>query len=489
MSNPLENQSAAAADTEPFLELIRKIARLEDPVDLMDTVSAALNLLLRRDDNQQLYDQHSESIGVIIGSLPFESPEAKLRPLTRQAGRFCLQVLQMAKEKRLPHEGEDVFSNATPGDALLTEAFGTADYEEVLANDRSDTAKHPSDSSDEDENKDIEYYLPQPLAHLLDHIQYEIPQPTTTGQKFDNFDEWYCAAIIGRVNRVLTFFQRNNPEIKHELPPPFLLSPQFAEHFSVAIRQLIFPALRNSRQLRLLSTTVSYAHDETESFWSGSNDQMKGTLSMMWSNAWDTLKPVEVVHKDGEKVHQIKDATKELRTILQPASPDDYDMPRIGEGEIEIFKSLLDPNIDRWEQLNLLWSDIHLHYEQEMDPRVFQQQAREGALRDNILATLPQIPEQWGDFILLLCHRVFSRFNTTCLERFVRNIGTDEAAQIARMPYLMRYLQQVHQHPAIKRRERADELAWREQGEDLKKYLKGRGDLPPPPPSPPPARR
>lgn len=487
MSEPLENQDEALAAKEHFLSLIRKIARLDDPVDLMDTASATLNLLLRRDDDQSLYDRHSESIGAVIGGLPFESPEAELRTLTRQAGRRCLQILQIAREKRPPREGEDIYSNEFPGHALLMEAFGNADYEEILAHEGGETTERPDDD-DEDENKDIEYYLPQPLAHLLGHIQYETPQPATTSQKFDNFDEWYCAAIIGRVNRVLAFFQRNNPEIKHELPPPFLLSPQFAEHLSVAIRQLIFPALRNSRQLRLLSTTVSYAHDETESFWSSSNDQMKGTLSMMWSNAWDSLKPIEVVHKDGEKVHQVKDATKELRTILHPASPEDYDIPRIGDGEIEIFKSLLDPNIDRWEQLNLLWSDIHLHYEQEMDPRVFQQQAREGALRDNILSALPQIPEQWGDFILLLCHRVFSRFNTTYLERFVRNIGADTAAQIARMPYLMRYLQHAHQHPEIKRRERADEAAWREQGEDLKKYLKGRADLPPPP-TPPSARR
>ena len=194
---------------------------------------------------------------------------------------------------------------------------------------------------------------------------------------------------------------------------------------------------------------------------------------MVWATAWDSIKPVEV-HRGDIKVHQVKSSTKELRELLQPLVPGDYDMPRVGTPEIELFKSLLNPSKDWVEELNQVWSQFHYLYEQELDPRVFQQQAREGALRDNLLSVLPKIPEAWGDFVVLLCHRVFSRMNTKYMERFVRNFGTNEEKQTDRMPYLMRYLHQARDRPEIRKRERRDEAAWRDQVNELRRYLTGR---------------
>ena len=107
-----------------------------------------------------------------------------------------------------------------------------------------------------------------------------------------------------------------------------------------------------------------------------------------------------------------------------------------------------------------------------MDPRVFQQQAREGALRDYLLSSLTKLPELWGDFILLTCHRVLPRLSTKFLERFVRNIGSDKEKQRQRMPYLMRYLSLAGEDPEIMHRELVDEAIWREQAKELRKYLK-----------------
>lgn len=463
-----------------YQETVKKVARLEDPIALIETASAGLHLLLQSPEDRHLLDRLSVSLGAIIGALPFEGPNDELRALTKQAVQRCLKVLQTAWDRPT---SDTVKPAPHPGHASLyqmDEAVFKTDQSEAFDAEFDDQMWNTSTREDVDQEiPDLEYYLPPHLAHLLDHITYEIPQLVPVDAKYDNFDEWCCEVIIYRVNCVLNFFQRHNPNLVRELPPPFLLSPKFAERFATAIRQLIFPTLRNSRQLRLLSSTINYKGIDAETFWKTIDDISRASLQLVWSTAWDALKPVEVL-KEGEVVSQIKEATKDLRKLLHPLAPNDYDLPRIGSSEIELFKSLFDTNFDWSEQLNSVWSHIHFLYEQEMDPRVFQQKAREGALRDFMLATLPKFPELWGEFIVLLCHRVFPRLSTVYLERFVRNFGTDKERRQRAMPHLMRYLSYAEADPKIKRSELLNEARWHEQVKELRKYLKGHKDADPP---------
>ncbi len=323
-------------------------------------------------------------------------------------------------------------------------------------------------------NKDVEYQLPPNLAHLLDRIEYVTPElpPPATG--FESFDKFCEAAIWRRVNKVLVFFQRHNPSLALELPPFFLASPEFAERFRDAVGKLIIPIIWESRQIRMLATSFNWADEDTDSFWDHVTKPLEQCILAGWAQGWDDLKLVEVKRSDGTRVMQVKDNTKALREMLLPSTPAAYDIPKVGNREIATFKSLLDPANDWSVYLNRAWRICHDLYEQEKDPRVFQQKAREGAFRDGLLNTFDSFPPEWTDFLVLACHRVFPRITTSFLESFARNLGRTEAQREEYIPYTIRYLRQAREHPDITLRECGEEAEWQAKMKELSDYLADR---------------
>ncbi|HIJ37692.1 MAG TPA: hemerythrin family protein [Rhodospirillaceae bacterium] len=348
----------------------------------------------------------------------------------------------------------------------------------------SDVAKQ----SDEDlakrraqRNRDVEYQLPPYLSHLLQRLEYFVPELPPPSSDYTSFDKLCEAAICRRIDKVLVFFHRSNPEVVRELPIFFLGSPEFAAKFREAVSKLVFPVIWESRQVRMMSTSFDWTGVDDENFWDHLKPILKETILNAWAEGWDQLKLVENRKEDGTKVLQVKEQTKLLRSILQPSDPSVYDLPKIANREIETFKSLLDTATDWWAKLNSAWQIVTDIYEQEKDPRVFQQKAREGALRDNLLEVFNRFPEIWGDFLVLACHRIFPRISTTFLESFTTNFGRNEKEREAYVPYTMRYLEQVRAHPEIRTRERKEEEQWQEQMKQLRNYLSGRtpADQPP----------
>ena len=322
--------------------------------------------------------------------------------------------------------------------------------------------------------QDIEYAVPPELQRLLTRSEYvTAPLPEPEGN-FESFEKLCEAAINRRIGKVLIFFQRYNPAIDRVLPQFFLSSPEFAEKFHAAVLKYIFPTIWESRQIRVLSTSFDWASCDTEAFWMHVSKQLQQVILEGWRAGWDNLKLVEVKKPDGTKVMQVKPEMKELREALAPSTPEAYDLPKLGNREVDTFKSLLDPAVDWWDVLNRAWQTCQDLYEQEKDPRVFQQKAREGALRDNLLAAFNRYPEEWVDFLLLACHRAFPRLSSAFLNSFTRNLGRNEAEREVHMPYTVRYLRQVAEHPEIAKMERLAEEEWEEQMQMLSDFLKGR---------------
>lgn len=325
-------------------------------------------------------------------------------------------------------------------------------------------------------HKDVEYELPPNLAHLLKRLDYVVPQLPAPAKGFESFERLCEAAIGRRIDKVLVFFQRHNPEVRRELPPFFLSSPEFAEKFKAAVTKFIFPTIWDSRNIRMLATSYEWAEDDSESFWEHVTKPLEDSILQGWNTGWDELKLVETKKADGTKVMQVKDNTKALRDMLAPSTPEAYDLPKIGNREIETLRSLLDPKNDWWKRLNHAWRICHDLYEQEKDPRIFQQKAREGALRDNLLNAFAKFPPEWGDFLVLACHQVFPRVSTVFLESFVANFGTTEGQRELHVPYTVRYLRKVKENPDIWLRERHSEQEWQTQMKELSNYLANRED-------------
>jgi hemerythrin-like metal-binding protein len=318
--------------------------------------------------------------------------------------------------------------------------------------------------------KDVEYHLPSHLAHLTKRIEFVVPDMPAPQSGYETFEALCESAIFRRLDRVLLFFQRYNPELRRELPPFFLSSPHFREKFQAALRALVLPTLWESRQVRLASASLDISKIDNESFWAVIEPTLRSDIMQWWKVSWDSMKPVVGRRQDGGTVLKVREALKRLREMLEPDEPEHYDLPRIAARELGVFVSLLDVETDWWDKLTVSWKIFVDLYEQEKHPRVFQQKAREGALRDFMLESFNRYPIEWLDFILLACHYAFPRVTTVFLERFTTNYDNRDVM----LPYTMRYLDLVKARPEIRRREIEEENLYQEEREELRKFLTGR---------------
>jgi hemerythrin-like metal-binding protein len=311
--------------------------------------------------------------------------------------------------------------------------------------------------------------LPAHLEIYLKPLEYSVPRPPTPQTEFQSFQHLCESAIWRSVNKVLTFFQRHNEDISRDLPPPFLASPEFARNFKAVLEKFIFPALWETRRMKMLLTNFDRSMADDESFFSKLGERNTDHVLAVWAQTWNALRLVESQGIQGFTVMKIKEDTKKIRAGLQPSSANAYDMPKIGNREIEIFKALLDPNNDWWQTLSKLWKPCHDYYVQEKTP-IGDPDIREGTMRDHMIDVINMLPDPWGDFLLLTAHRVFPRLDCTFLESFVTNFGRTEVAREAVIPYTMRYLRQVRARPEILEREKREEEEWQGILAELRKY-------------------
>jgi hemerythrin-like metal-binding protein len=321
---------------------------------------------------------------------------------------------------------------------------------------------------------DVDYALPPHLDHLLRRLAYQVPVPGPAAFGFESFEQLCAAAIRRRIDKVLLFFQRSNPAIRRDLPPPFVASPDFARRFGEAVELLILPSMLQSRQFRQLESRLDWQAANTDSFWDAVDGALAEDMWGRWAAAWDDLRLVERIKEDGGRVFQVKPGLKILREMLIPSCPHGYDLLRIGNVEIGAFRSLFDPRHDLTVGLEAAWRSCHDFYEQEMEPRVFQQRARDGALRDYLLSAHAKFSDHWGEFLILTCHRVFGRVSTRYLERLTFSLGKTPEDRLAHMPFLIGYLAQLAGHPHVRRHEREDEERYQAERQDLQKVLSGR---------------
>ncbi len=434
-------------------------------------------------DYAQTHFQREEVFMLSSGFSGYERHKRLHRAMTEEARQLWRGYLSAGEDKaRLPHLvslrdmlnrwltehvlGEDMQLKALTGKRARAAAPSGAPPvapKEVL-----------SRQVEVQKTADVVYDLPPEFAHLLQPFSCKVPELPPPESDFTRFEDLCQAAIRHRIERVLVFFQRGNPEVRRALPPPFLASAEFAGKFHAAVAQLILPAILSSRQIKMMSTNIDCTGLDTDSFWEVLPPILKDHILACWRAAWDDLRLLPGKKADGTRIWQVKEETRALRALLEPSDPAAYDLPRIANREIDLFTSLLDTVTDWWGQLNRCWDIVEDIYEQEKDPRIFQDKARVGALRDNLLAAFETFPEQWGDFLVLACHRMFPRISSLFLERFTHNVGHNEAERELHLPYTVRYLRQVRAHPDIRAEEEREEEAWQAEMEQLRLYLKGR---------------
>ncbi|MBF0335266.1 MAG: 2,3-bisphosphoglycerate-dependent phosphoglycerate mutase, partial [Alphaproteobacteria bacterium] len=120
----------------------------------------------------------------------------------------------------------------------------------------------------------------------------------------------------------------------------------------------------------------------------------------------------------------------EMREVL--ASPD-YDIPAVKNEQIELFRALL-TDFDRIDMENA-WTKLRQTYEQEMDQRIYQEKARDGALRDSLLKCFDDFPDRLSEFLALLCYFTLPKLSISFLMKFTHNKGTNDDERNRKIPY------------------------------------------------------
>jgi hemerythrin-like metal-binding protein len=311
--------------------------------------------------------------------------------------------------------------------------------------------------------------LPPHLEPFLQPLDYTVPRPPPPLTEFQTFQQLCETAIWRSVDKVLTFFQRRNNDVHRDLPPLFIASPEFAGNFKRVVEESIFPAMWETRRMKMLLTNFDRSMADDETFFTKLGKRNTDHILSVWAQTWNSLRLIETQGVQGFTIMKIKEDTKKIRADLEPSSPGAYDMPKIGNREIELFKALLDPGSDWWPRLNKMWKPCHDYYVQEKTP-IGDPDIREGTLRDYLIEVINTLPDPWGDFMLLTAHRVFPKLDCTFLESFATNFGRTEVAREAVIPYTMRYLRQVRAHPEIAAREKREEEEWQGVQAELRKY-------------------
>lgn len=278
-----------------------------------------------------------------------------------------------------------------------------------------------------------------------------------------SFEEIFTDTMCWRPRSVLSFFHRRNPACKRTLKPPFALSQDFSANLEAVIRAYIVPAMMKSRAVALISSSwkwnpgISTAVD----LWSFiENDPTSAErIRQSWNGAWEALYQRKVTKQVGGENKVVLVATNELQALRPLLESVAYDLPTVRNRELDLFRSLL----FEYDTLMLerSWLKIRQIYEQEMDRRSYQDQAREGALRDSLLEVFDRLSDQAGEFLVILAYYTLPNINLIFLEKFTHNKGRSQADREARVPYLMRFLAQggvdeVKKHETDLRRAREE---------------------------------
>jgi hypothetical protein len=302
------------------------------------------------------------------------------------------------------------------------------------------------------------------LAKKVASPKAEPSDESLADSKFDNFDALCQAAIARRVRKLLIFFQQNRSEAASLLPPLFFAAPAFADALDAALYRVIYPKMRDSGTLRRLSASLSLRGLDEENFWQRIPEPLGKAIASAWSQAWDFLRLVEGRNERGVTVLRVRKELKELRQILGFRQAQDYDLPACGNRELDLLKSLLDPRQDWTSQLKECWLVLRALYEQEIVAR----EAREGLLRDELLATLNKFPPGWGDLLLFTCYRALPLITTRYLESFATNLGRSAEQREEWLPYLMHYLRKARANADVRDQEILDARKDREARVELR---------------------
>jgi hypothetical protein len=252
------------------------------------------------------------------------------------------------------------------------------------------------------------------------------------------FDRLLLEAIRYKLGCVVTFFHRFNDRVHRQLARPFLLSPDFAERLYELVRVMIVPRMLSKRAIRVLSTARRWENTSTKDFWTRLSADERHAVIDAWVKSWESIgASVDQRTATGRTATRHSSVNRFLASTSEHGVP--YLMPHLQPVHFTMIRTLL-TDFER-EDLEYHWTALRQIYEQEMDRRFYQDQARTGALRDRMLQDLERLDNRVGEMLILLCYFCFPNITLGFLEKFTHNRGTNIEERAHRLPILSWFLQ------------------------------------------------
>lgn len=435
----------AAQDTQLAEKYGDEISAITGVIALLDMVREAIASLLRRASDELHRTRTITAVNRYFEAVlatPNSSPADKLARLKV----FSIEIINIVIAERPLIAAK---AKAAEAAAIQTAPRRLADTNpELLVGLEPkrlvELEKIANDDDDQSVTQDAEQILQNrgdQFSGVNDPTAVQIVMPSTP-VVCTTFADLFSEALCYRIERVTCFFQRFNSTITRELPRPFLLSPDFGARLSDIIRTVIAPQIRSqSRNIGIIENSRNWQNCTALDFWEtvNANERFKTPLKASWEAFWQKCyqRPVTKPGVNGKTVLLADPILQQIRKKLAPVA-DEYRLPLIRNPEIDLLCALAF-NFDL-ESMEQLWNRLRQLYEQELDTRVYQEKARDGALRDSFLNAFEKLPDQVGDFMVILAYYCFPNVGLFFLDRFTHNKGKTIGERRAKIPYLMDFL-------------------------------------------------
>jgi len=293
--------------------------------------------------------------------------------------------------------------------------------------------------------------------------------PYPVAERQDDFPTLLAQGILYRLRIVLSFFQRSNPTVKRQRKPLFLFTPEFAVRLEQVVELHILPRILSRKLIDFIGTQRDWAEITTQQLWPTlDKDGHTDKVLELWKAAWEGLHRRKITREeDGQakEVWQCRPDYKEVRALL---TCDAYELPEFDNDFLAFLAGLLTDYSA--EALEAAWARLRQFYEQEMDQRVYQDRARDGALRDSLLDCFTQYPDRFSEMIVLLCYYCFPRLSLRFLVTFTHSRGKTEEERKERIPLLIRFLEHEGSGDIMAQEDAAEEARQRALAEQYARY-------------------
>ncbi|MBF0373649.1 MAG: hypothetical protein HQL39_09555 [Alphaproteobacteria bacterium] len=289
----------------------------------------------------------------------------------------------------------------------------------------------------EDQDDDID--------EVIDEVIDEAPSETKPAAAAD-FAAVFDEALIARLRQILGMLALDVRDI------PFILSRPFADVLEEVLRGQVLPAMRASRHI------IANLRDNHE--W-GAKDSARIVLEALeageannailhvWDQRWRELGPQRKLVTPARTSILGKTRPAEHKTIYSTegrevwkrlkahAAEHGYQPP--GPSDLNVLSTLIrcQPAVLR-RSLN----EMRQQYEQEYEPKPFQEQAREGVLRDalNRCEGREGLPPHMAEWLAIRASLDYAKIDLDWLRRFSTCKGVKADQRRRAIPYVMTYL-------------------------------------------------